>query len=131
MNLRSRTPEAVAFYYFKLEWKVLDSAVKKDFELLAKDPNTIFQIVGRDQADRKWVIDYTSDIQPDRYYLYDRTTGKVDLLFDSEPKLAQYKLAHMEGKTFKARDGRTILCYLTLFEGVPAKNLPLVLFVHG
>ena len=131
MNPRTRTPEAVAFYYFKPQWKVLDQAVQKDFELLAKDPNTIFQIVGRDQSDRRWVVDYTSDVMPDSYYLYDRDTGKLDHLFDSEPKLAEYKLAHMEGKTFKARDGRTIPCYLTLPTGVEPKNLPLILSVHG
>jgi dipeptidyl aminopeptidase/acylaminoacyl peptidase len=131
MNPHTRTPEAVAFYYFKPEWKVLDAKVKKDFDLLAKDENTVFQIVGRDQSDRKWIVDYTSDVTTDRYYLYDRDSGKLDLIFDSQPKLAEYKLAHMEGKTFKARDGRTVPCYLTLPVGVTAKNLPLILNVHG
>jgi len=131
MNPTTRTPEAVAFYYFKPEWKVLDKAVQKDFDLLAKDPSTEFWIVDRDQSDRRWIVDFTSDVMPDRYYLYDRDTGKLDLLFDSLPKISQYKLANMEGKTFKARDGRTIPCYLTLPVGVASKNLPLILSVHG
>ena len=131
MNPTTHTPEAVAFYYFKPEWRVLDPKVKKDFDLLAKDPNRIFTIVGRDHADRKWIVNYSADVQPDRYYLYDRDTGKLDLIFDSLPKISEYKLARMEGKTFKARDGRTIPCYLTLPVGVEPKNLPLILNVHG
>src|SRR5262245_9056603 len=62
MNPTTRTPEAVAFYYFKPEWKVLDKAVQKDFDLLAKDHNTEFWIVDRDQSDRRWIVDFTSDV---------------------------------------------------------------------
>ena len=48
-----------------------------------------------------------------------------------QPKLDDAPLATMTPIEFTARDGMKINGYLTLPVGVPDKNLPLVLFVHG
>src|SRR6185436_8874457 len=46
-------------------------------------------------------------------------------------KLEGLQLAEMQVVTIPARDGLKLPGYLTLPVGVPAKNLPLVLMVHG
>jgi len=131
MNPSTHRPEAVAFNYGKPRWKFLDPAVQKDFSRLEQVETGVFLITSRDHEDKKWVVRYYADVMPDRYYLYDRASGSTQLLFDSLPEMAKYTLAPMEFKTFTARDGREIPCFLTLPVGVEPKNLPMVLYVHG
>jgi dipeptidyl aminopeptidase/acylaminoacyl peptidase len=64
--------------------------------------------------------------------LYDRDAPeKAQVLFSHQPKLEGLPLAAMEPVSYKSRDGLTIHGYLTTPVGVPAKNLPTVLLVHG
>src|SRR5262249_13038192 len=58
-------------------------------------------------------------------------TKKADLLFSHQPKLEKLPLAKMQPISYKSRDGLTIHGYLTTPVGVPAKDLPMVLLVHG
>ncbi|MGI5215382.1 S9 family peptidase [Plantactinospora sp. CA-290183] len=88
-------------------------------------------LVGRDAADRGWLV---LDYGPERvatYYHYDRTTGRAQPLFDHRPVLADYTLAPVEPFSFQARDGRTIHGYLTFPPGLDRRALPAVLAVHG
>jgi len=87
---------------------------------------------GSTTADEKlWVIAVSSDVDPGSRYLFDATTGKAELLYKSRPKLPSEHLAPMKPVRFTARDGMTIHAYLTLPKGVPAKNLPAVMVIHG
>jgi len=52
-------------------------------------------------------------------------------LFSNRSDLERYTLARMRPISFVARDGLTLHGYLTLPVGVPPKNLPMVLNVHG
>ena len=54
-----------------------------------------------------------------------------ELLFSDRQTLAKYTLARMQPVSFPARDGLTLHGYLTLPVGLEAKNLPMVLLVHG
>ena len=65
------------------------------------------------------------------WYKWDRTAKKGTLLFTAQPKLEGLPLAEMKPVVIKSRDGLNLNSYLTLPVGVPAKGLPLVLFVHG
>ena len=123
--------QAVGFNYLKNEWLVLDSAIKADFEVLAKIGRGEFYLSGRDRADKNWLITYQVDDGPVAWYVYNRESRKPELLFVNQPDLAKYKLAKMEPVVIKARDGFKLVSYLTLPAGGAAKKLPLVLNVHG
>src|SRR3990172_1202210 len=72
-----------------------------------------------------------SDRAPMQYYTFDRKTKKGTLHFLHRPKLKGFTLAAMKGLEIPARDGPMLAGYLTLPQGVEAKNLPLVLMPHG
>src|SRR6202012_974085 len=71
-------------------------------------------------------------------YAYDRTTRKATFLFSDMPKLEGLPLAKMTPVILTARDGLSLVSYLTLpvgsdanGDGKPDHPLPMVLFVHG
>ena len=130
-------PDAWLSEYTKPEWHVLNSAVTKDFAYLKNAyPNT-FDIVSQNLTDDKWIIRYYSDVQPSRFYLYERdpqtnTPLKLTFLFATLPALEKYTLAPMKPIIVKSRDGLDLVCYLTLpVNAKPNTPLPMVLSVHG
>jgi len=78
-----------------------------------------------------WLVSVSRDVDPGSVYLFDRTKGTAELLYKSRPTLPSEFLSERKGVRYKARDGFSIPAYLTLPKGIPAKNLPTVLFVHG
>ncbi len=83
----------------------------------------------RDQS--KMVLFIRSDKDPGEYYLYDAKANTMKLLFKSKPEIDPSLMGTTQPIEFKARDGLTIHGYLTTPPGVDAKNLPLILSVHG
>lgn len=79
----------------------------------------------------KYIVTFDSPTDPGATYLYDRATGRARFLFRPRPWLVPRHLAPMRPITYKAADGLTIHGYLTAPVGVPTRNLPLVLVVHG
>ena len=123
--------EAVSFSPGRMTWRVVDPAVKADFEGLAKVNPGDFFIVNRTEADDTWLVGFQSDRAPGRYYRWDRKSKQGTLLFTTRPKLEGLALAEMKPLVIKARDGLNLHSYLTLPVGVPATNLPMVLLPHG
>ncbi len=123
--------EAVSFSPGRMNWRVIDPAVKDDFAGLTKVNDGDFFIANRTEADDIWLVGFQSDRAPGRYYKWDRKAKQGTLLFTTRPKLEGLALAPMKPVVVKARDGLTIHSYLTLPIGVPATNLPMVLFPHG
>jgi pimeloyl-ACP methyl ester carboxylesterase len=79
-----------------------------------------------------------SDQQPGRYYLWDRTRQRSTLLFTMRPELEHQPLVPMTPVEIAARDGLTLVSYLSLpasaargRDGRPSAALPMVLLVHG
>jgi len=128
---KSGRVQAVAFNYLIPEWKVLDPGIRKDFEDLAKMKLGVPLVSGRTPDDRKWIIQFVSDVCPPVYYLYDRDAAAARPLFEDESDLGRYRFSLQEPVVIMARDGVEVPCYLTLPQGVPPKSLALVLFVHG
>jgi dipeptidyl aminopeptidase/acylaminoacyl peptidase len=128
---KTRMVQAVAFAPGRRTWTVIDPSVQKDFAGIAKLDDGDFAVVNRDTADATWLVAFTSDRGPIRYFAWDRAAQKGTFLFAHQPKLEGLKLAAMKPVVIKSRDGLNLHAYLTLPVGVPAKNLPLVLFVHG
>jgi dipeptidyl aminopeptidase/acylaminoacyl peptidase len=90
-----------------------------------------FDVISRDRADKTWLVGYTQDRGPIRYYAWDRAAKKATFLYSHQPKLDGLALAEMKPVSYPARDGLIIHGYLTLPVGVPAQALPMVLYVHG
>jgi dipeptidyl aminopeptidase/acylaminoacyl peptidase len=77
-------------------------------------------------------------LAPASAYLYDRKAGTITKLFDQRPALAKAPLVPMQSLELKARDGLTLISYLSLppgsdtnGDGVPESPVPMVLNVHG
>ena len=123
--------QAVDFPAGRQAWTVIDPLVKSDFEGIWKLRDGDFRVVNRDRDDRTWLVGFTEDRGPVRYYSWDRETKKGTFLFVQQPKLEGLPLAQMRAVSFPARDGLTLNGYLTLPVGSKPSKLPLVLFVHG
>ncbi len=131
LNPNNRAVEAVSFEPGRRSWNVIDPSVKSDFEGIAKLNDGDFTIVNRDYADKNWLVAFTSDRGPTRWYVWERTAKKGTLLFSAQPKLDNLQLAQMKPVVIKTRDGMNMNAYLTLPVGVEPKNLPMVMFIHG
>jgi dipeptidyl aminopeptidase/acylaminoacyl peptidase len=122
---------AVSFNYARTERSFFDAELEKDFKKLeaagAKDSEVT--ISSRTRDDQTWVVMYRRDDGPSEYVLYDRTSGKSEPLFVSQPSLLEYEFAHMEDVRIPARDGLELVAYLTRAQ--TDKPTPMVLLVHG
>lgn len=77
------------------------------------------------------LVGVSSDVDPGSRYLFDRTTGKAELLYHARPNLPSADLAPAKPVRYTSRDGLVIPAYLILPRGVPAENLPVVMLIHG
>ena len=135
---KTASPQAYTFNYLKPGIAVLNPAVKKDVELLTKKLGDGFSVTNRTLDDSMWTV-VTDDAQaPAIAYLYDRKAGTVTKLFEQRPALAKAPLVPMQSLELKARDGLTLVSYLSLppgadtnGDGRPEKPVPMVLNVHG
>jgi len=124
--------EAVTIEKDKSEFIVIDKSIAADISAIKKIRAGEFDIMSRDDADKKWIVVFLVDNGPAYYYLYNRENKKSEFLFVSRQKLLKYKLAEMIPIRFKSRDGLTIHGYITFPpSGLLRRNLPLVLNVHG
>jgi len=123
--------EAVSFSPGRTAWKVIDPAVKEDFAGIAKLNDGDLFVANRTEADDIWLVGFHGDRAPLRFYRWERAKKEGTFLFTSRPKLDGLTLAEMKPVVITARDGLKLHSYLTLPPGVPAKNLPMVLFPHG
>jgi dipeptidyl aminopeptidase/acylaminoacyl peptidase len=130
--------EAASFTYDRVRWDFKDPAVKADFEALAKVADGEVSLASRTLDDKTWVVAFTLDDGPVRYYVYDRASKKARFLFTNRKELESWKLQKMHSRVVKARDGLDLVCYLTLppgsdpkGAGKPDKPVPMVLLVHG
>jgi len=122
---------AVSSSYFKYKWTVIDDSAKDDFQVLDEIGEGEIFIEDVDLKENKWIVKFHSDTSPDKFYIYDRNRKKAEFQFMSHQELASYEFAPMESVTIKSRDGLDFVSYLTIPLFSEAKNLPMVLAVHG
>ena len=72
-----------------------------------------------------------SDRQPRFYALFNNETGQLKKVAESYPLIDQRQMNTQRVVSYKARDGLTIPALLTLPAGIPEKQLPMVVLVHG
>ena len=134
----TRHPQAVAFEYDRVEWKILDDSIASDIERITDDRKGQFSVTSCSMDESKWIIEYERDNGPRTYYLYTRDTGDLDYLLSDRPDLEGFELASMHSAIVRSRDGLDIIVYYTLPVGStdttvdrPAESLPTALLVHG
>jgi dipeptidyl aminopeptidase/acylaminoacyl peptidase len=127
----TREPQIVVLLKDRAEYHVLDPAVEPDYEAIRALHSGDPQLVGRDEADTTWLVAFTDDAGPVRYYAYDRASRTGSFLFESRPELSRYELARMEPFSYLTRDGLTVHGYVTFPPGGGRSGLPAVLNVHG
>ena len=133
-----KTIQAAAFNYERKEWKILDPGIQGDMKFLRTIADGEVEVVSRTYDDRYWVVAYTMDVSPIRYYHYDRTNQTVKFLFTDRKELENQPLVKMHPVTIQSRDALNLVSYYTLpagsdsdKDGIPDAPLPLVLYVHG
>lgn len=131
--------QAVSFNRLKNEWTVVDDSIKADLAYLSTVSEGELAVLSRTLDDTKWIVAYLKDNGPITSYLYDRGAKKATFLFTNRPALEGKTLAPMHAFEIKARDGLSMVSYLTLPPNVDADNnarpdhgpVPMVLLVHG
>ncbi|RQW77926.1 MAG: S9 family peptidase, partial [Methanothrix sp.] len=130
--------QAVAFNYERLHWRVLDPSVAATFDILRQLEDGDMTVVSRTLDDKTWIVAYSVDDGPLRYYFYDRSQKRATFLFTDKEKMQGQPLAKMFPVVIKARDGLDLVSYYTLpkgsdcnGDGRPDRALPMVLYVHG
>ena len=104
--------------------------VQKQVDVLL--PATINQLsVGARQETGPVLVYAFSDVDPGRYLLFNRTSGKLTEVGRRMAGIDPARMSQREMVRYKARDGLAIPAYLTLPKGGPKKDLPLVVLVHG
>ncbi|HEX3092446.1 MAG TPA: alpha/beta fold hydrolase [Candidatus Angelobacter sp.] len=112
--------------YFK------DKDIEAGFQWLrAKFPGKEVGRASWTKDEQTWVVGVNSDTEPGETYLFDRKTHKLALQYRVREKLPREALAEMKVVHYKSSDGLEIPAYLTLPKGIPAKNLPTIIFPHG
>src|SRR5690349_18811630 len=114
----------------RIYWK--DKNFEADYKNLQKQLPGKEINFGSSTTDEKLCIIYANaDTDPGSTYLFDRTTKKLTLQYQSRDKLNRAYLASMKPVKYPSSDGLEIPAYLTLPKGVAAKNLPAVILPHG
>lgn len=133
-----KTIQAAASTYERTEWTILDESIRPDMERLRKKLTGDIEVTDRTLDDRRWIVVDLADDGPVRYYLYDRDTGDIRFLFANRKALESLPLVHMHPVQVTARDGLTLVNYLSLpreadpdGDGRPDRPIPMVVSVHG
>lgn len=131
-------PQVFGAQYLKLDWQPLSAEGKADLDYLKQRLDGDPQVISRTRDDGRWIILEEGPMTPPRLYLYDRRDGRsLRLLFSQRPQLASEPLQPMIPIEINARDGLTLVSYLTLPPGTdadgngrPESPQPLVLLVR-
>jgi dipeptidyl aminopeptidase/acylaminoacyl peptidase len=91
----------------------------------------LVRFVDASEDETKLLLWAGSDVDPGRYFVFDRTAKKLAEIMLARPPLENATLSPVKSVTFKAADGTEIPAYLTLPPGSDGKNLPAIVMPHG
>lgn len=94
-------------------------------------PGKIITFVDASADESRLLLFANSDVDPGRYYVFDKKTRSMAEVLPSRPDLDGIKLAAVKPITYQAGDGTNIPAYLTLPVGSDGKNLPAIVMPHG
>lgn len=133
----NQQPQAFAAQYLKRNWQPLTPEAKADLKFLEARLTGDARVVSRSRDDQRWIVEEDGPQTPPRVFLYDRANRVLRTLFAARPGLLEDALQPMRPKEIEARDGLTLVAYLTLPAGVdrdgdgrPDMPLPMIMRVH-
>lgn len=118
-------PEAFAADYLRPEWRAIDLDAQADLDFFENQLDGRVTVVSRSADDQRWIVVEDSPTIPTRSYLYDRSdraNRRLTMLFRNRPALESAPLQPMTPIEIEARDGLTLVSYLTLPAGVDANG---------
>ncbi|MGN3973869.1 S9 family peptidase [Tsuneonella sp. SYSU-LHT278] len=137
-NPKTGKVEAYSVNYLKTEWTALDPQIKASLDWLDSRLDGQFSVTSRTEDDTKWVVVNDPVTAPAKAWLYDRKAGTLAEFYTARPDLVGMPLQPMHPLEVPARDGKTLVSYLTLppgsdanMDGVPDAPVPMVMLVHG
>lgn len=123
---------AISYVKEKREMKFLDGIAETRYNRLKKElGDHEVVITGVNKNEDKFLVRTYSDRSLGSYYFYDQATDKLSKIAEVSPWINESELAVQKPVSYTSRDGLTINGYLTLPVGVEAKNLPVVMNIHG
>lgn len=129
---RHRRVVGVTFATETRQAAIFDPTIKKLTDALGKAlPGQKVEIVDASADENVLLIWAGSDVDPGRYYIYDKGTRQLGELLAVRPQLSGRTLAKVAPISFPASDGTQIPAYLTLPPGSDGKKLPLIVMPHG
>ena len=130
---RQRRVIGVTFATDTRQAAIFDPAIKKLADALRKALPNLPQvdIVDASADENILLLLASSDVDPGRYFIYNKTSRQLGELLSVRPQLAGRTLAKVRPIVFPAADGTQIPAYLTLPPGSDGKNLPLIVMPHG
>jgi dipeptidyl aminopeptidase/acylaminoacyl peptidase len=112
--------------YFK------DKAFGKDYAWLqSKLPGLDITFGAASNDENFWTITARSDTEPGVVYVWNRNAKTLAMQYRVREDIPREALASRKPYHYKSSDGLDIPAYLTLPKGLPAKNLPLIVYPHG
>jgi dipeptidyl aminopeptidase/acylaminoacyl peptidase len=95
-------------------------------------PNTpLIDFVASSRDGGTLVIHAGSDTDAGRFYLFQKSTHKLQGLMSVRPQADGLTLAKVQSISYKSFDGTEVPAYLTLPPGSSGKNLPAIVMPHG
>lgn len=119
VRVDAMTPE---LYYFDADYAKMQATLDASF------PG---QRVNFQWAGNRAVVTTSGDNNVGKTYFFDTERKVLEALYTAKPELEGKKLSAQTVIQYAARDGLNIPAYLTLPEGIAAKALPLVAYIHG
>jgi dipeptidyl aminopeptidase/acylaminoacyl peptidase len=91
----------------------------------------LISFAGASRDESKLLLFAGSDIDPGRYYVYDKGTKRLSEVSPIRPQLDGILASKVKPITYKASDGTQIPAYLTLPKGGVTSSLPAIVMPHG
>ena len=93
-------------------------------------PDNRLQILSKSADGKLSIVRVSSDVNPGKFYLYDRDKNRLRFLYDAMKHIKAEDLSPMMPIVLDARDGAKLHGYIT-FPKNKNKNLPLIVLPHG
>ncbi len=123
---------SASYTSWKRQRHYFDSDAADMMKRIEKDLGDYEVVVSsRNKNEDKFILRTYSDKSLGAYYLFDKTTNKLEKIHDVSPWIDENKMADQKPVEYISRDGLKINGYLTLPRGVEAKNLPIIVNPHG
>ena len=123
--------ELVRWEAAKPQKHFLNQEIKNIYDKVsAQFKGNVINIVDRDSAENKFIINTYTDKNPGVYYLYENNTGKLSRLDEVNSSIKPEQLCAMQPVSYRASDGMIINGYLTIPQGSKKTDLPVVIMPH-